>query len=52
MHQRKRHLGESYGVLTARDVIGVMVGSEEDWERIAEFVEGILRIKKVDIDAT
>lgn len=35
----------------ARNVIGVMLASEESWECVAEFVEGALRIKKVDLDA-
>lgn len=28
-----------------------MLGSEEDWERVAEFVDCTLHIKKVDLNA-
>lgn len=49
--QERARIEASYGPLTAQNVIGIMLESEESWKRIANFVEDTLRKKKVDLEA-
>ena len=47
----RSELTSTIGTITAANIVGVMIASRENFASVANYVDGIVRLKKKDLEA-